>query len=158
MSTAPETPKTSRLGGVSTGFWLVLLALSVLVFGLNTGVATWQGSRLAGASTAAADLQVLSQQLANQGRDAVTGNAAAFKEFRATRAQIATEVSGLQSRFGSEPGVSGPLAQLVQTWTPLAKNAEQIVASEQAVLALSGNADRFVGRVPQLQAQLNEVV
>src|SRR5689334_16884600 len=98
MSTAPDTPKTSRLGGVSTGFWLVLLALSVIVFGLNTGVATWQGSRLAGASTGAADLQVLSQQLANQGRDAVGGNADAFKAFRGTKAQIDSTVADLQGR------------------------------------------------------------
>ncbi|AKC87363.1 methyl-accepting chemotaxis protein [Pseudoxanthomonas suwonensis] len=158
MSTTPDTPKTSRLGGVSTGFWLVLLALSVIVFGLNTGVATWQGSRLAGASTGAADLQVLSQQLANQGRDAVAGNAEAFKSFRGTKAQIETTVADLQGRFGQEPGVYGPLEQLVRVWTPLGASAEQIVASEPAVLALAGNADRFAGRVPQLQAQLNEVV
>jgi len=158
MSTAPDTPKTSRLGGVSTGFWLVLLALSVVVFGLNTGVATWQGSRLAGASTGAADLQVLSQQLANQGRDAVSGNADAFKAFRETKAQIETTVSGLQGRFGQEPGVSGPLENLVKVWNPLGENAGQIVASEPAVLALAGNADRFTGRVPALQAQLNEAV
>ena len=105
MSTTPDSPTTSRLGGVSTGFWLVLLALSVLVFGLNTGVATWQGSRLAGAGTGAADLQVLSQQLANQGRDAVSGNAEAFKDFRQTKAQIESTVSDLQGRFGAEPGV-----------------------------------------------------
>ncbi|HRF84377.1 MAG TPA: methyl-accepting chemotaxis protein, partial [Pseudoxanthomonas sp.] len=119
MSTTPDSPKTSRLGGVSTGFWLVLLALSVLVFGLNTGVATWQGSRLSGASTGAADLQVLSQQLANQGRDAVAGNAEAFKAFRETKAQIEGTVSGLQGRFGDEPGVSGPLGDLAKVWAPL---------------------------------------
>ncbi|WP_374012138.1 methyl-accepting chemotaxis protein [Pseudoxanthomonas koreensis] len=158
MSTTPETPKTSRLGGVSTGFWLVLLALSVVLFGVNTGVATWQGSRLTGASTSAADLQVLSQQLANHGRDAVAGNAEAFKAFRTTRSEIEDRVGTLQSRFGSEPGVAEPLERLVATWTPLGKSAGQIIASEQAVLALAGNADRFVGRVPQLQAQLNEVV
>jgi twitching motility protein PilJ len=158
MSTTPDTPKTSRMGGVSTGFWLVLLALSVVVFGANTGMATWEASRLAGASTGAADLQVLSQQLANQGRDAVSGNADAFKAFRATKAQVETTVAGLQGRFRQEARVSGPLEQLVTVWTPLGANAEQIVASEPAVLALAGNADRFAGRVPQLQAQLNEVV
>ncbi|KAF1696611.1 methyl-accepting chemotaxis protein [Pseudoxanthomonas koreensis] len=158
MSTAPDSPKTSRLGSVSTGFWLVLLALSVVVFGLNTGVATWQGSRLAGASTGAADLQVLSQQLANQGRDAVAGNAEAFSAFRETKAQIDTTVAGLQGRFGEEPGVSGQLQGLAAVWKPLGENAGQILASEPAVLALAGNADRFTGRVPQLQAQLNEVV
>src|SRR5690606_11996432 len=55
-------------------------------------------------------------------------------------------------------GVSGPLQQLTRTWNPLAQHAQQIIESEEAVLALAGNADRFVGRVPQLQAQLNEVV
>src|SRR5690606_18326976 len=104
MSTAPESPKTSRLGGVGSGFWLVLLVVSVVVFAASTGVATYQGSRLAGASTGAADLQVLSQQLANQGRDAVGGNAEAFQAFRQTRARIVSTVSGLQQPFGGEPG------------------------------------------------------
>ncbi|MGH8045253.1 MAG: methyl-accepting chemotaxis protein, partial [Stenotrophomonas sp.] len=68
MSTTSETAKAGKLGTVGTNFWLGLLALSMIVFGVNTGLATWQGSRLAGASTGAADLQVLSQQLTNQGR------------------------------------------------------------------------------------------
>ena len=157
MSTTPDSSKASRTGG-STGFWLVLLILSVIVLGLNTGVSLWQGNRLAGASTGAADLQVLSQQLANQGRDAVGGNAEAFKDFRQTKTRVETTVQELQSRFGAEPGVSGQLADLVKVWRPLGENADQIVASEPAVLALAGNADRFTGRVPQLQAQLNEVV
>ena len=42
---------------------------------LNTGYATWKAARLGGASTAASSLQVHSQQLANQGREAVGGNA-----------------------------------------------------------------------------------
>ncbi|WP_028919133.1 methyl-accepting chemotaxis protein [Pseudoxanthomonas suwonensis] len=157
MSSTPDSSKASRTGG-STGFWLVMLILSVIVLGLNTGVSLWQGNRLAGASTGAADLQVLSQQLANQGRDAVGGNAEAFKDFRQTKTRVESTVQALQSRFGAEPGVSGQLADLVKVWRPLGENADQIVASEPAVLALAGNADRFTGRVPQLQAQLNEVV
>ncbi|MGE8218895.1 MAG: methyl-accepting chemotaxis protein [Stenotrophomonas acidaminiphila] len=158
MSTAPDAAKTSKLGNVSTNFWLGLLVLSMIVFGANTGVATWQGSRLAGAGTGAADLQVLSQQLANQGREAVAGNRAAYAAFKDTRARVDRTVGELQGRFGQEAGVATPLRQLVETWQPLSKNAEQIVASEPAVLALAGNADSFVGAVPQLQAQLNEVV
>ena len=75
MSTAPDSPKASKLGTLGSSFWLILLALAVIVFGANTGVATYEGSRLSGAGTGAADLQVLSQQLANQGREAVAGNA-----------------------------------------------------------------------------------
>ena len=158
MSTAADAAKAGKIGNVGTNFWLGLLVLSMIVFGANTGVATWQGSRLAGASTGVADLQVLSQQLANQGREAVAGNRAAYAAFKDTRAKVDSTVATLQGRFGNEPGVAAPLRTMVDTWKPLSKNAEQIVASEPAVLALAGNADSFVGAVPPLQAQLNEVV
>jgi len=157
MSTASETARTrTRLGGINV--WLVLLLVSMVLFGLNTGVATWQGSRLADASTKAADLQVLSQQLANQGREAVGGNAQAFTAFKATRSAIEAHVSTLQGRYGNEPGVTTPIARLAETWAPLGKSAAAVVSSEPAVLNLAGNADAFVGAVPGLQAQLNEVV
>lgn len=158
MSTAPESTRAGKLSNLGTNFWLGLLVLSMIVFGANTGVATWQGSRLSGASTGAADLQVLSQQLANQGREAVGGSRDAYSAFKDTRTKVESTVSELQGRYGAEAGVSGPLGDLVETWKPLSKNAEQIVASEPAVMALAGNADSFVGAVPQLQAQLNEVV
>lgn len=158
MSTAPDARKTNKLGSVSTSFWLGLLVLSMIVFGANTGVATWQGSRLAGAGTGAADLQVLSQQLANQGREAISGDAKAFAAFKDTKARIDSTVSELDGRFGKEGSVASPMAQLKSTWVPMGKNADQVIASEAAVLGLAGNAERFSGSVPQLQAQLNEVV
>ncbi|MCS3745516.1 MULTISPECIES: methyl-accepting chemotaxis protein [unclassified Xanthomonas] len=158
MSTAPDARKTNKLGSVSTSFWLGLLVLSMIVFGANTGVATWQGSRLAGAGTGAADLQVLSQQLANQGREAVSGDPKAFAAFKETKGRIDSTVSELDGRYGQEGSVASSMAQLKATWVPLSKNADQIIASEPAVLGLAGNAERFTGSVPQLQAQLNEVV
>ncbi|MEO6518158.1 MAG: methyl-accepting chemotaxis protein [Pseudoxanthomonas sp.] len=158
MSTAPDSPNASKLGSLGSSFWLVLLALSVILFGANTGVATYEGSRLAGAGTGAADLQVLSQQLANQGREAVAGDAEAFKSFKETKSQIESTVATLRSRFGNEGAVTGALGRLEKTWAPLGKSAEQLARSEAAVLALAGNADRFSTQVPQLQAQLNEVV
>ncbi|MBB4721850.1 methyl-accepting chemotaxis protein [Xanthomonas euvesicatoria] len=158
MSTAPDARKTNKLGSVSTSFWLGLLVLSMIVFGANTGVATWQGSRLAGAGTGAADLQVLSQQLANQGREAVSGDAKAFAAFKETKGRIDSTVSELDGRYGQESSIASAMAQLKATWVPLSKNADQVIASEPAVLGLAGNAERFSGSVPQLQAQLNEVV
>ena len=107
MSTAPNSPKASKLGTLGSSFWLILLALAVIVFGANTGVATYEGSRLSGAGTGAADLQVLSQQLANQGREAVAGNAEAFKSFKATQGQIDSTIATLKSRFGDEGAVAG---------------------------------------------------
>ena len=158
MSTASDSPSASKIGSFSNSFWLALLAISVIVFGANTGVATYQGSRLSGASTGASDMRVLSQQLTNQGREAVAGNASAFKAFKETKQSVESTVSDLQARFSSEGAVSDPLEKLAATWAPLGKNADQIIASEAAVLALAGNADRFAAQVPSLQAQLNEVV
>src|SRR5690606_37396395 len=44
------------------------------------------------------------------------------------------------------------------TWTPLAESADQISASEQAVSGFAANANNFSQAVPQLQAQLDELV
>ena len=112
MSTASDATKTGKLRLGGSNLWLFLLLASMILFGVNTGVATWQGSRLADAGSKAADLQVLSQQLANQGRDAVGGNAQAFTAFKATRNAIEQNVSTLQGRYGKEPGVSGAIATL----------------------------------------------
>ncbi len=155
MSTASNTGFLDRLRNAGTAFWLVLLGLSVVLFAANTGVATWQGSRLAGASAGASDLRVLSQQLAVQADTAAGGDAAAFEAFKRSKAEIESNISSLQSRYGNEVGVSDPIKQLVATWTPLGKNAEQLVAGEPALRALASQADAFNARVPQLQARLD---
>ncbi|HET8819717.1 MAG TPA: methyl-accepting chemotaxis protein [Xanthomonadaceae bacterium] len=157
MSTVIETtPGKSRNFGVA--FWLVVLGIALAVLAANTGFATWQGQRLGNASSSAADLQVLSQQLAIQGRQAVAGDEASFAAFDATKSRIDQDVATLRTRYGNEPGVRGEIAQVAETWTPMAANAERVLASQAAVLALAGNAESFSSQVPELQAQLNEVV
>ncbi|MBZ2659290.1 methyl-accepting chemotaxis protein [Xanthomonas perforans] len=134
--------------------WLLL----ILGLAPNPGAATWLACRVAWAGPGAADLQVLSQQLANQGREAVSGDAKAFAAFKETKGRIDSTVSELDGRYGQESSIASSMAQLKATWVPLSKNADQVIASEPAVLGLAGNAERFSGSVPQLQAQLNEVV
>jgi twitching motility protein PilJ len=140
-----------------TTVWLWILVISLFVFAANTGYALYKTARFGGANTAASNLQVNSQKLANQGREAVDGDAAAFTAFRATKAQIESDVKLLNDRFGSQMTVSGPIGAATATWVPMGKNADQILASESAVLALAGNAKNFTDRVPQLQAQLDEM-
>jgi len=157
MSTVMDTV-AGKGRNMGTNFWLIVLAISLIVFGANTGYATWKAARLGGASTSASNLQLNSQRLANQGREAVEGNREAFTAFKATKAEVDSDIGGLSSNFGNTTGVSGPIAKVAQTWAPLAKNADDVIASEAAVLALAGNADRFSQGIPQLQAQLDEVV
>jgi len=141
-----------------TNFWLGMLALSLLIFGVNTGYSLWKASRLGGASTAASNLQLNSQKLANQAREAVGGKSDAFAAFKATKAEVDGDIGQLNTNFGNTTGVAGPIKVVTATWVPLDKSAQQVIASEAAVLALSGNADRFTQAIPQLQAQLDEVV
>lgn len=142
--------------GVNT--WLTILGISVLVFAVNTGIATYRANQLGSASSSASNLRVLSQQLAVQGNEAVGGDAQAFNAFKQTKSAIEENVATVRERFGDNITVSGPINQVVQTWTPLATSAEQVVNSERAVLALAGNADSFTKRVPDLQARLDELV
>lgn len=147
--------KSRSLG---TNFWLLLLVGSIVVLGANTAYSTYKAARLGGASTSAADLQVLSQQLAVQGREAVEGDAKAFAAFKTTKAAIEEDVSTLRSRYGNERTVAGSINDVAERWKTLGGSADQVIASEKAVLDLAGNAERFTSRVPQLQAQLDEVV
>src|SRR5690606_14361216 len=135
-----------------------LLFLSLIVFAANTGYSIYKARLLSGASTAASNLQVNSQKLANQGREAVGGNADAFAEFKATRQLINNDIGLLNTNYGQAPGVSGPITEVDQTALPLDRSAQQLFEAERAVLGLAGNADSLVLRVPHPQAQLAEVV
>jgi twitching motility protein PilJ len=117
MSTASDATKTGKLRLGGSNLWLFLLLASMILFGVNTGVATWQGSRLADAGSKAADLQVLSQQLANQGRDAVGGNARPSPPSRppATRSNRTSTLQGRLAGAG-RPAPSPPWAKPGRRW------------------------------------------
>lgn len=157
MSTMMDTA-AGKGRNLSTNFWIWLLIASLAVFAVNTLYSTTKASRLGGASTSASRLQLNSQRLANQGREAIDGNAQAFESFKATKAEIDEDIKSLNDRFGDTAGVAGPIRTVTTTWTPLAKRADEVLTSQTAVLALSGHADSFTSKVPQLQAQLSEAV
>ena len=150
-----ETGKGRTIGA---RVWIWLLVASLAIFAGNTIYAMTKASRLGGASTAASSLQVNSQRLANQGREAVDGSAESYAAFKATKASIDSDIAQLVSNFGGTADVASEIRAVSATWEPLSANAEQVVASEAAVVAFAGNAERFSQAVPQLQAQLDEVV
>ena len=156
MSTVDSVAGKGR--NLGTNFWLTVLAVALLIFGANTGYAIWKAAQLGGASTAASNLQVNSQRLAIQGREAVAGDTAAYQAFRATKSQVDGDISGLQANFGDTAGVAGPIQAVSRTWAPIQQNAQQVIDSQETVLALAGNAERFTQGVPGLQAQLDELV
>jgi len=151
-------PVAGKGQNLSTRAWATILVLSLIVFGANTLYATTKAARVGGASTAASNLQVNSQRLAVQAQDAVSGDADSYKALKATKEQIDGDVKSLNDDFGQTTGVSGPIKAVTNTWTPLTKGADQVLAAEAQVLALAGHADSVAAKMPQLQAQLNEVV
>src|SRR5690606_23939455 len=134
--------ETGKGRSIGARVWIWLLVASLLVFAGNTIYAMTKASRLGGASTAASSLQVNSQRLANQGREAVDGDADAYAAFKATKEAIDTDVQQLVRDFGNTPDVAGEIRAVAATWEPLAASADQVVASEAAVVAFAGNAGR----------------
>ncbi len=157
MSTTNESV-IGKARSAGTNFWLTALAISILVFAVNTALSVWRATRLSGATTAVADLQVLSQQLASQAQEATAGNAEAFNALKATKEQIDRNIALVDAGYGNDFSVSAPISRTKRTWAPLSQNAGQILASESVLTGLGGNADRFTAAVPQLDAQLGEVV
>ncbi|HEX2083032.1 MAG TPA: hypothetical protein VHF86_06055, partial [Xanthomonadaceae bacterium] len=114
-----------RARGIGSNVWIWLLLISLLVFAANTLYATTKAARFGGASTAASSLQVNSQRLANQARDAVSGNAEAFAEFKATRQEVDDALRTLNDNFGASE-VGAPIKTVTDRWTELGKNATQL--------------------------------
>ena len=140
-----------------TTVWLWVLVISLVVFAANTGYSLYKTTRFGTANSAASRLQVNSQKLANLGREAVNGKSESFSAFKATKTEIENDVRQLNESFGSSLDVSGPIGNVTSTWVPMGKASDQIVASENELLALSGNADRFNAGVADLQDQLDEL-
>jgi twitching motility protein PilJ len=139
--------------------WVALLVGSLVVLGANVGYASYKAGRLSGASTSASDLQVLSQQLAVRGTEAVSGNAEAFKSFRDTRESIDGDVTRLQSGYGDDSRAGSAVQQVAETWSKKIKpSADQVIGSEQAIVELAGHADKFNQNLPNFQATLDELV
>src|SRR5688500_17844746 len=88
--------------GLGVNTWLIVLGVSVVIFGANTGYATYKAAKLGGASTAASALQVNSQRLAVQSSEAVAGGKEAYAAFKATKAQMDGDVNSLRERYGND--------------------------------------------------------
>ena len=166
---ANSSSLTEKVSNFGIKVWLFILAISVLVFLANFVYASILSGQENKARSLTAELQVLSQQLAKYSKEAVEGNADSFGEFTATKTRIDAIVKAL--RNGSlaegvpgyesnprEPGVSGALKKVTETWTKMSQDADRISKSQDQIVNLSDTANNFTGRIPQLSARLDEVV
>jgi twitching motility protein PilJ len=170
MSTTSSV--TERVSNFGVRIWILILALSALVFVANFGYATYLSSQENNARRLAAEMQVLSQQLAKYAKEAVEGNADSFGEFTATKTRIDAIVNALRKGSVSEgvpsyesgsvvalqPGVKSALGEVATIWSKMSQDADRIGKSQEQILNLTDTASNFTGNIPKISARLDEVV
>lgn len=159
---------TSAIGGKERSsqinLWILVLAFAIVAFVGNTWYAAQRNAEETAARDAAAEIQVLSQQIAKFSSEAVTGGFEAFGELRGTRDRIQTLLNALNRGDARIPGYQGdsivgePLERLNRTWDPISQNAAQILDGEDVVLELAEAAGRFSAAPGRLQAGMDEVI
>src|SRR3982750_652785 len=129
MSAIEGSSIRGRVGQFGVRAWLVVLAIGVAVFAANFLYANYLQGQENSARALTAQLQVLSQQLAKYGQEAVGGNADAFAEFKDSKTQIDARVKALRTGGTvdgqtvpgyegnkNELGVSNALGKVTTVW------------------------------------------
>ena len=166
-----------RSGAIN--LWIFVLILALLALGANFYFSARYGEQENRARARLTEVQVLSQKIATHAQSAAAGGLEAFDELLATRDRIQVNLDVLRQgssaadgkvpadvlgQFAGIPayenvsGVADPLKKLVDTWGPIASNAQNIIDNKELVLGLGETASAFSATVPQLQAQMDEVV
>jgi twitching motility protein PilJ len=148
-----------------TNIWFGIIILSFLAFSANFGFSYVYGSQETSARGLVTDIQVLSQQLAVQAKDAVGGNQDAFVAFKDTKDKIEANIKDLQDgsfmagvpSYKTSIGIKDPLQDVADTWATSASNADLILRNQDQVLGIAQSANQFTTVVPQLQSRLDEV-
>ncbi|MDY0072088.1 MAG: methyl-accepting chemotaxis protein [Thauera sp.] len=131
-----------RMYGVLFGALALLTAAMLVYHQRNTANATLQ-------IAATSEMQMLSQQIAKAAQLAVRGDNAAFGELNRGRERFTTLVETLQNGgaidLGELPPVDTALQPLVEevtlAWQDTARNAAQLLAQRQSLLALNKAAN-----------------
>jgi twitching motility protein PilJ len=159
----------NKISNFGTRFWALLLVVSAIVFAANFGYAQYLSRQETNARALTAELQVASQQLAKFAQLAVKGSEEDFDALTTTKNRIDTIINSLRKgsispnvrAYESDPlevGVKSALAETGKTWERMSGDAEKIIGKRDEVLALTQTANSFNVRVPQISAQLAEVV
>ena len=159
MSTVMDTV-AGKGRNMGTNFWLIVLAVALVVFGANTGYATWKAAAPRRRQHRGPNLQLNSQRLANQGREAVEGKRESFAAFKATKAEDRRRHRAAQrATSATPPASSGPIDTVTDDLD--AAGEERRPGDRQRGRGAGAGRQRRPlqpAGVPQLQAQLDEVV
>ncbi|MDF3031028.1 MAG: pilJ [Moraxellaceae bacterium] len=135
--------------------WMVGLSIFLGVMALAFLMVFIKGSRGTDMIYNAAELRVLSQDLAKNASEAASGNKAAFDQLKKSRDQFQEGWAELVAYRGK----SDPQIQAVEKiWQPVANNVEVVIKGEGVVLNLHELAQTLTETMPDLQAEYDIVV
>ncbi len=107
------------------------------------------------------DLRVLSQQLAKNASEAVTGNEQAFDDLTKTRNQFEQKVNLLNNGSPAEglpPFKGKDLQEATKLWREVESHTKTLIDSRETVVALHGVAEQLTEVIPSLQYEYQNVV
>jgi len=154
---------TGRFGSRGNLILQIVTGVSLLIFVSNYIATSYRSSQENWGRSQVADIQVLSQQLAVQGKDAVAGDPDAFAKFKDTRGKIEEKVNDLMegkapyTGFRDAVGVGQSLEDLSKAWNQAAGNADLIIRNQDQVLDIAKNAEAFNAKVEPLKSRMDEV-
>jgi twitching motility protein PilJ len=147
----------------------LLLGVATMIAAANFGYGNTLSAQENNARALTAELEVASQQLAKFALMAVHGDEEGFDALAQVKGRVDTIVQALRRGSASpnvrayennamELGTSSALKELTDTWTSMAGDADRILREREQVLSVAEAGDRFRIRVPQISAQLADVV
>jgi twitching motility protein PilJ len=152
---------TNRLLSILLAALLVVIIAAVAVVA-HVGTLTRYDQELL---ENAAELRVLSQELAKNASEAAAGKEEAFSLLQRARAEFeirwnyilqGNPVSGVPAISNHASGVD--VTRLSSVWTGVSESANLIVDSRDVILALHTTANTLSERIPELQVEYDEVV
>lgn len=109
----------------------------------------------------AADLRVLSQEVAKNATEAASGKAEAFAQLKRSRDDFERKLSLIvagNDATNLPPSNLPEQTGVTQRWQSVKQNADRILANEETVLVLHQIAEKLNETIPQLQIEYEDVV
>ncbi|MFZ5561714.1 MAG: methyl-accepting chemotaxis protein [Pseudomonadota bacterium] len=135
--------------------WTIGLSIAGAVMVIAFLIVFIKGSRGTDMIYSAAELRVLSQDLAKNANEAANGNKAAFEQLAKARDQFQSNWSELVGYRGES---DGQIMVVEKIWKPVAANAGVVLEGQAAMLELHELAQTLTETMPDLQAEYDIVV
>ncbi len=159
QGTGSKSTLNKGVVALSAGLLLSLIAVVVLI----VHIATWS-SHEEQYVLRSAEQRVVSQAIAKSALSAAAGDASVFPQLQESRQAFQKLFSELKNGMPetglppSPPGVNEELNVMEGAWLVLRQNADDIISSQESVVAIRSHVDTITETIPVLEDSLAELV